>query len=118
MVPQDHLIVVDPSLSIHELVQAEDGSEVALPGEGVVLVGGDVGGGEACLRLDQMVFGGGAFGGGDGAAEGQLVGEVEAVGGLWGGLFEAGGEACGAVVDEGVVQEVERLQCGRTRGSR
>ena len=67
------------SLSVHELVQTKNGSGVALPGERVVLIGGDVGVGEAVFGLVEMVFGGGAFGGGDGAAEGQLVGEVEAV---------------------------------------
>ena len=67
------------SLSVHELVQAEDGSGVALPGERAVLVGGDVGVGEVVFGLVEMVFGGCSFGGGDGAAEGQLVGEVEAV---------------------------------------
>ena len=50
-----------PSLNRHELIQAEDGSDIALPGERIVLVGGDVDGGEALSGWNEIVLGGGSF---------------------------------------------------------
>ena len=50
-----------PSFNVHELVHAEEDSDVALPGERIELVGWGGGSVKALFGLDEIVFGGGRF---------------------------------------------------------